>query len=95
MKKSIALFLVVILLIGIIGTALAACGHSNRHIVGSYTVTTKQTIAKQHGCIKLSNPHTHWRYKYEHYYRYLCYTCGDVSSSLYSTTYGSEHCPKD
>ncbi len=92
MKKPIALVLAIILLAGIIGFALADCTHNNKHCVGSYTVTTIQYIAMQHGCINKSNPHTHWRYKYETYYRFLCYTCGDVSSSPVSVTYGPEHC---
>ena len=92
MKKLIALVLAIILLAGIIGFALADCTHNNKHCVGSYTVTTIQYIAMQHGCLAKPWAHTHWRYKYDLYRRYLCYTCGDVSVSYDSTTYGKVHC---
>ena len=93
MKKSIALVLAVILLVGIIGTALA-CSHNNWHQVNTYTTSTKQTIAKTHGCIKLSNPHTHGRYNYVTKTTYVCFTCGDTKT-IRSTSSGPEHCPKD
>ena len=92
MKKSITLVLAIILLAGIIGIALADCSHLNKHCVDSYTVTTKQYIAKPNGCPAKPWAHTHWRYKYDLYRRYLCYTCGDVSVSYDSTTHGKIHC---
>jgi len=94
MKKSIALVLAVILLLGVLCTALADCTHNNWHYVNKSTTSTKQTIAKQHGCIKLSNPHTHWRYSYVTVTTYVCFTCG-ATKQIRSTSYGAEHCPKD
>lgn len=94
MKKSIALVLAVILLVGVLCTALADCSHNNWHQVNTYTTSTKQTIAKTHGCIKLSNPHTHWRYRYVTVTTSVCFTCG-ATKQIRSTSYGPEHCPKD
>lgn len=90
MKKSIALVLAVFLLVGIIGTALA-CSHNNWHQVNTSTTSTKQTIAKQHGCIKLSVPHTHWRYCYTTVTTSVCFTCG-ATKQIRSISYGPEHC---
>ena len=91
MKKSIALVLAIILLVGIIGFALADCSHNNWHQVNTSTTSTKQTIAKLHGCIKLSVPHTHWLYCYTTVTTSVCFTCG-ATKQIRSISYGPEHC---
>ena len=94
MKKSIALVLAIILLVGIIGTALA-CSHNNWHTAGSYNKTETRTIAKKNGCINLSNPHTHSQSRKVTVTVYVCFTCGDtkhVNTKYYD--WGPEVCPK-
>lgn len=93
MKKSIALLLTVILLISVICTALAVHNHQWHEVsaIGKGVIRT-ETIAYQHGCIRLSNPHTHKRTYYRQITRtYVC-PCGQhktVVSSGYLET-----CPK-
>lgn len=64
MKKSLALFLAVILLVSMIGTVLAECNHS-WYTVSTTTKVTKETVAHPNGCIIYSFPHTHVLQKYE------------------------------
>ena len=95
MKKSIALLLAVILLASVIGTALAACNHTWQAISVRYQQANKtETIAYQHGCIHLSNPHTHKRtYHTAIITTYYCPKCGQRTTR---TTYNNytEECPK-
>ena len=95
MKKSIALFLAVILLVSIIGTALAACNHTWRVLnTRRQNVTKTETIAYQHGCINLSNPHTHKRtYHTAIITTYYCPKCGQTKTITNYTNY-TEECPK-
>ena len=94
MKKTIALVLVTIMVLSIAAVAFAACSHTWYH-ADTKIKSTKQTIAKPSGCIKLSNPHTHWRYQYVTTKIYVCSKgCGAIKQ-VSSTSYSAEHCPKD
>ncbi len=64
MKKTIGLLFAVILLVSMIGTALAECNHS-WFTVSTTTKVTKETVAYPHGCIIHPYSHTHERLKYE------------------------------
>ncbi len=96
MKKSIALVLVTIMILSIAAVAFAACNHS-WYTVSTTTKSIKETIPYQHGCIKLSNPHTHWRYRYETSSFFVCSKgCGATKQgNPYTSGYSREHCPKD
>ena len=95
MKKSIALLLAVILLASVIGVALAAHTHTWQVLnTKRQNVTKTETIAYQHGCIHLSNPHTHKRtYHTAIITTYYCPKCGKRTTG---TTYNNytEECPK-
>ena len=95
MKKSIALLLAVILLVSVIGTALAACNHTWQYLTSrQQNVTKTVTIAYQHGCINLSNPHTHKRtYHKAIITTYYCPKCGQRMTQTRYTNY-TEECPK-
>lgn len=96
MKKSIAMLLAVVLLVSIIGTALAACSHSWDQLISLKRrgVIKTVTIAYQHGCINLSNPHTHKRTYYRETIRtYMCSRCGQTRSFVTANEY-VEECPK-
>ena len=94
MKKSIALVLVTLMLLSIAAVSFAACNHS-WYTASTTTKSIKETIAYQHGCIHLSNPHTHWRYRYERTTIYVCSKgCGQTKTNTYVTGYYAEHCPK-
>ena len=90
MKKTIALVLAVILLISIIGTALAAHTH-NWHLVSTTDKIQRTTLPRQNGCIKLSVPHVHWIYHTITTKTYLCFTCGQIKQI--KTTSVKERCP--
>ena len=94
MKKSIALVLVTIMVLSIAAVAFAACSHTWYH-ANTSVKSTRQTIAKTHGCIKLSNPHTHWRYQYVTTETYVCSKGCGATKTIRSTSYSAEHCPKD
>ena len=93
MKKSIALVLVAIMILSIAAVAFAACNHSWYTVSVSKRLISKTTVAYQHGCIHLSNPHTHTRYKYEVTQRFVCSKgCGQTYVDTYTVT--EEKCPK-
>jgi len=94
MKKSIALVLAVILLAGILCTALAEHYHDWRLVDTKITTGSNINIAKPNGCIKLSNPHIHWKYPITTKRTYLCFSC-QATKQIKTTTYSREHCPKD
>lgn len=95
MKKSIAMLLAVILLVSVIATAVAACSHTWKVLYSERkNVTKTETIAYQHGCIHLSNPHTHKRtYHTAIITTYYCPKCGKRTTGTTYTNY-TEECPK-
>ena len=92
MKKSIALVLAIILLIGIIGIALADCSHNNWHTVNSALAGTGYA---QHSC-KCSNDnthnHMHWRKVFYTKTTYLCFSCGAIKNVITSSVGVIDHC---
>ena len=93
MKKSIVLVLAVILLAGILCTALAEHNHAWR-LVNTSSSSQRINIAKKNGCVLLSNPHIHWKYRTITTKTYLCYTCG-TTKQMKTTSMSREHCPKE
>ena len=91
MKKLIALFLIVILLIGIIGTALASCEHEKWREIDRFSTSTKVNVYKTHGCSKSALPHTHWYIKTTTTRVRICCGCGMIRKK-YEVSNGSEHC---
>lgn len=92
MKKSIALFLAVVLLISVIGTALAAHGHTWQLVSISKKVISKVQIPYEHGCIHLSIPHVHYRFTYRITQIYICSKgCGATKTNTYISS--EEICP--
>ena len=89
MKKSIAMILAVILMVSIIGTVLAECSHSWYTVSTSRKTLSVSTVAKPHGCIQMSNPHTHKKYTYELTQIYVCSKgCGATKTVV--TRYSEE-----
>lgn len=95
MKKAFVFLVAILLLIVTIGVTLAESEHNWKY---RYTTQerVKQTIAYQHGCINLSNPHTHTRYKIYSVDHYGCTNRGcNATKNVHNFVgYTEETCPK-
>ena len=90
MKKSIAFILAVILLVAVVGTALAACSHNNWHTANT-SIKTKTIYIYNVVCKNCKQPHTHWYKRTTTVTTYVCFTCGDHRDST-KVQEGPEHC---
>ena len=92
MKKSISLILAVLLLVSIIGTALAECSH-NWYTVSTSTKLVKTTyVQKANGCTRVTFSHKHTQKLYETTQIFVCSKgCGKVKKVVSHSI--DEKCP--
>ena len=93
MKKAIALVLAVILLAGIISTALA-CSHNNWHTANTAIVGTGYQIynCRQGSCPNRYASHKHWKTTTKIRTTYVCFTCGDIKQITTTSVGKKDHC---